>query len=97
MSFRRGKDKPLSWNRWIIRHRDELNAAGIPEAVFSDENRWGRFLGEGGLDLETGWRVGMLSPKQADILQRLITEQFPREELASCCRALAEVIRKKRK
>ncbi len=92
MSFRRNSDQPLAWKRWVGQHRDELTTAGVPEELFSDELRWWRFLGEGGLDEGTGWRVEMLSPQQAETLYRLIIREFQRPDLAGCLRSINEVI-----
>jgi hypothetical protein len=93
MSFRRNSDRPLAWKRWVGLHRDELTSAGVPAEILSDELRWWRFLEEGGLDWNTGWRVEMLSPQQAATLHRLITTEFRRSDVACCLRSLAEVIR----
>lgn len=47
MSFRRDKEKALRWQQWLQRHRDELLACGIPQAVLEDESYWGYFLDHG--------------------------------------------------
>src|SRR5687768_1386232 len=91
MSFRRNSDRSLAWKRWVDLHRDELTAAGVPAEIFSDELRWWRFLEDGGLDWDTGWRVEMLSPQQAEILHRLITTEF---QVVCCLRLLTEVIQR---
>jgi hypothetical protein len=96
VSFRRNGDKALAWKRWVGQHRDELTAGGVPDAVFSDELRWWRFLEEGGLDTDTGWCVEMLSPQQAETLRGLITRESQRPDLACCLRCLSEVIQGKR-
>lgn len=94
MSFRRNSERPLAWKRWVDLHRGGLTAAGVPAEIFSDELRWWRFLEEGGLDWDTGWRVEMISPQQAAILHQLITTEFQRSDLACCLRSLTEVIRR---
>ena len=76
MSFHQDKDRSQAWKKWLERHRDELTAAGLPDWEYADEMRWLHFLEEGGLDWETGWRVEMLSPQQAERFGSFILRAF---------------------
>ncbi|MBX3449028.1 MAG: hypothetical protein KF777_05670 [Planctomycetaceae bacterium] len=91
MSFRRNPDRPLAWKRWVGQHFDELTAAGVRLEIFSNEYRWANFLEEGGIDWESGWRIEMLSPQQAERLHRFLIANENRSGLATCFRILAEI------
>jgi hypothetical protein len=39
MPYRRNSDQPLAWKRWVAQCRDELNSAGVPETIYSNEVR----------------------------------------------------------
>ncbi len=47
MSFRRDKEKPLQWQKWLQQHRDELLACGVPPIVLEDMRQWYYFLEHG--------------------------------------------------
>jgi hypothetical protein len=92
MSFRQNNERPRHWQRWLARHRESLAEAGIPDWVYIDEMRWFRFLGEGGLDYETGWRVEMLSALQAERFRSFLIREFREDDYLSCLRALQAVV-----
>jgi hypothetical protein len=94
MSFRRNSDRSIAWRQWINLRRDEFTTAGVPTEIFSDELRWWRFVENGGLDWETGWRVELLFARQADALYQLVEREFHRPGLNSCLRVLDEIRRK---
>jgi hypothetical protein len=75
----------------VGQHFDELTAAGVPLEIFSNEYRWANFLEEGGIDWESGWRVEVLSPQQAERLRRFLIVNENRSGLATCFRILAEI------
>jgi len=47
MAFRRDKQKILSWQTFLQKHRDELLASGVPLAVLVNEQHWQHFMYEG--------------------------------------------------
>jgi hypothetical protein len=88
MSFRRDGGKAHHWQQWLAEHRSALTAAGVPDWVWSEEERWRWFLVEGGTDLESGWQVEMLSPEQALRLREFILRVYPSDELSCLLRSL---------
>ena len=92
MSFRRSSEEPRRWQQWLARHRDALTSAGLPDWVYADELRWVRFLEEGGLDWESGWRVEMLSAPQAQSFQSFVLQEYGEEQYRCCLRALEAVV-----
>jgi hypothetical protein len=91
MSFRRDGGKAYRWQQWLAEHRESLTAAGVPDWVWSEELRWIRFLEEGGMDWESGWRVEMLSPDQAFRLRVFILRVYRHDEYSCLLRSLHRV------
>src|SRR5688500_18861003 len=94
MSFRRDGGKAQRWQQWLAEHRSALTAAGVPDWVWSEQQRWLRFLGEGGLDWESGWRVEMLSPEQALRLREFVLRVYGADEHLCLLRSLRLVAEK---
>ena len=92
MTFRQNHNQLHAWKRWIESHREKLVASSLPEVIYTDENRWWRFVEHAGIDQKTGWSVDMLSPKQAEILHRLIATGFEERDAFSCLRALKGIV-----
>jgi hypothetical protein len=55
--------------------------------------RWLRFLEEGGLDKESGWRVEVLSPEQAERFRGFRVKEFGPEQYRCCLQSLELVVR----
>jgi hypothetical protein len=88
MSFQRDSTGARRWQHWLARHRAALVAAGLPDWVYANEARWQRFLGEGGLEEESGWQVEMLSPLQKNRLRAFLVREYGPEVIACCLRSL---------
>jgi hypothetical protein len=93
MSFRRDKEQSRSWQQWINRCRNDLVAAGLPDWVYDDHLRWLCFLQEGGVDIESGWRVEMLSPTQAERFRSFLIGEYGADVDRCCLRALEQIVR----
>ena len=47
MSFRRNSEKIRLWSDWLLAHRKELAATGLPHGLYEHEHSWFYFLGHG--------------------------------------------------
>jgi hypothetical protein len=92
MAFRRDGQAGRALSLWLDRHRDALVRCGIPDFVYAEERRWVGLLDADGWDAETGWRVGMLTPQQADYLQDFVIREYGPDSYRGLLRALRAVI-----
>jgi hypothetical protein len=91
VAFPRDGQAAHSWSLWLGHHRDALVQSGIPDFLYADERRWVRLLEEDGWDAETGWRVEMLTPKQAGRLQEFVIREYGPDSYRGLLRALRAV------
>ena len=92
MAFRRDSARSLRWQQWLAKHKNALEAMGLPDWIYTDERRWTCFLGEGGIDWESRWSVEMLSPQQAKRLRDFIIVEYGSEQHKCCIRELEKCI-----
>ena len=76
MGYRPDRQRRRDWKRWVAKHREALLLAGVPEEVFSDEQRWRRLLEDGGDDHRSGWNADMLCDAEAGRLYRFLREHY---------------------
>lgn len=91
MAFRRDSERSLRWRQWLIRHQDTLVAIGLPDWIYTNEQRWTCFLQEGGLDWESRWSVDMLAPEQAEQFRDFVMDEYGPDQYKCCLRALESV------
>ena len=73
MGFRsHNRDPETVWRR---NSKDELVAAGVPDFIVDDENRWNYLLLHGD-DPESGWRPEWITTAQAVALLRLLDAHY---------------------
>jgi hypothetical protein len=94
MGYRRDSDGQRAWQAWIDQHRNDLLRCSLPEFVFSDDQRWFRFVEHDGWDQETGWNVTMLSPDQASALYDFLMSEYGSDEYRLLLQNLDEFRRK---
>ena len=84
MSFRqRNKDPNVLWRK---RCRPLLLAAGLPDVLADDDQRWNYVLLHGADEL--GWSPQDITPQQAADMLSLLQQQYPNEVGLDLFRAL---------
>ena len=92
MTYRRDSERQRSWRVWIDLHRDTLVRCNLPEFVFSEEERWFRFLEHDGWDQETGWKIEMLPPAGAAAFYDLLLSEHDDDQYPALLRNLARLL-----
>ena len=91
MAFRRDGQAGRAWSLWLERNRDALVRCGMPDFLYAEERCWIGLLEADGWDAETGWRVEMLTPQQADHLQEFAIREYGPDSYRGLLRALRAV------
>ena len=58
--------------------RQELMAAGLPDFVIDDDNKWNYVLLHGDDELESGWNLSWIDDVQAEKLLNILKAGFER-------------------
>jgi hypothetical protein len=74
MSFRQHNKNPDTV--WRKNHRSELLAAGMPDFLIDDEQRWTYVLLHGDDELASGWDPTWITKQQASDLLRLLRSHY---------------------
>jgi hypothetical protein len=90
MTFRKDAGKREAWRKWVLDHREELIATGVPVETYSDERRWLWFLQEGGTDYLRGFDISQLSESDANALYRLIQKEYGNKSYRGLLRRLED-------